>query len=156
MELSLWFAAVWVSTRDPSTDANTVLRAAAPLAQRSLALYVGWSEHSLPEALMACPKCLAFDGFRARIPQKWTSGFAIGIRANLKGSIFYGKPASTLPENAPAGVRVCLPTEPYSFKISPSFTTLESYPFAVPTEPRPLPPKTGRAPMTKSPTHRPT
>jgi hypothetical protein len=48
MELSLWFAAVWVSTRDPSTDANTVLRAAAPLAQRSLALYVGWSEHSLP------------------------------------------------------------------------------------------------------------
>jgi hypothetical protein len=53
MGLSLWFAAVWVSTRDPSTDANTVLRAAAPLAQRSLALYVGWSEHSLPEALMA-------------------------------------------------------------------------------------------------------
>ena len=36
----------------------------------------------------------------------------------------------------------------YCFKISPFvFTALENYPFAVLTEPRPLPPKTGRAPM---------
>jgi len=40
MGLSLSLAAVCVSTHDPSTDANTVLRAAALLAQRSLALYV--------------------------------------------------------------------------------------------------------------------
>src|SRR5260370_42008275 len=52
------------------------------------------------------------------------------------------------------GVRVRLPAEPYYFKLSPSFTTLESYPFAVPTEPRPLPPKTGLAPTMKSATHR--
>src|SRR6266446_10971770 len=154
MGWSLSFAAVCGNTLDPSTDANTVSRAAATLAQRTLALYVGWSEHSVPVIVVGVTKCLAFDGFQARIPQKWTSGFAIRIRANFKGSIFYGKPASTLPENAPAGVRVCLPAEPYSFKISPSFTTLESYPFAVPTEPRPLPPKTGRAAMTKSATHR--
>src|SRR6516165_10643409 len=32
----------------------------------------------------------------------------------------------------------------------PSFTTLENHPFAVPIEPRPLPPKTGRAQMMKS------
>src|SRR5580704_1608316 len=33
------------------------------------------------------------------------------------------------------GAQVCLPAEPYSFKLSASFTTLESYPFAVQQSP---------------------
>jgi len=40
-----------------------------------------------------------------------------------------------------------LPVEASYFKISSSFTTLEKDPFAVQIEPRPLPPKTGRASM---------
>src|ERR1700739_2009315 len=39
-------------------------------------------------------------------------------------------------------------------KYHPSFTTLENYPFAVPIEPRPSLPKTGRAPMMISATHK--
>jgi hypothetical protein len=42
---------------------------------------------------------------------------------------------------------VRLPAEASYFKISRSFTTLEKDPFVVPIEPRPLPPKTGRASM---------
>jgi hypothetical protein len=56
MGLSLSFVAVCGSTLGPSTDANTVLRAATTLAQRTLALYVGWSEDSVPVIVVGVTK----------------------------------------------------------------------------------------------------
>src|SRR5947207_14156097 len=102
-------------------------KAAATLAQRALALYVGlnigagnrcWRDQNASHLMV----------FRRVFRKSGLPVLRFRIRANLNGSIFYGKPASTLPDNAPSSVRVCLPAEPYSFTLSRSFTTFERYP----------------------------
>src|SRR4051794_22381866 len=110
---------VWLSPRDPSTEAVQAKRrlARSPECLRNRPLR---SMSALPTISTgrAWPKCLAFDGFRARACE-------------------FACPLALIPSD---------------YRLP--FTTLEKSPFAVPTEPRPPPPRTGRAPMMKSATHR--